>query len=79
VRRENSSSYKYLIEKALRSKKMKKFLNNEKSTCFTDGQNGVDSAVAKLLPMTELRHCLEHQLRGVGLKGKVYLPSRFGY
>lgn len=72
MRRENSSSYEYLLGQAMRSKKMKKFLNNEKTTCFTDGQNGVDSAVGKLLPRTELRRCLEHQLRGVGLKGKVY-------
>lgn len=71
VRREKSSSYKYLLEQAMRSEKMKNFLNNEKSTCFTDGQNGVDSAVAKLLPLTERRRCLEHLLRGVKLSAKV--------
>ena len=71
VRRENASSYTYLLQQAMRSKQMKKFLNNRTTTCFTDGQNGVDAVVAKLCPLTEIHNCLEHLLRSAGRVGKV--------
>lgn len=71
VRRENEWSYTYLLNQAMRSKRMKKFLNNETTTCFTDGQNGVDAAVAKLCSLTEIHNCLEHLLRRAGRAGQV--------
>lgn len=71
VPRENSESYEYLLTQAMRSKRMETFLNNETTTCFTDGQNEVNAAVKKVARHAEIRHCLEHTLRGCGKMGKV--------
>lgn len=74
VRRENEKSYKYLLTQAKKSKQITKFLNNKTTTCFTDGQNGVDAAVAELMPLAALQNCLEHLLREAGRVGKVNSP-----
>lgn len=71
VPRENLESYEYLLAQAVRSKRMEKFLNKETTTCFTDGQNGVDAAVTKFARGAEIRHCLQHILRGCGRMGDV--------
>ncbi|CAM9287864.1 unnamed protein product [Ectocarpus fasciculatus] len=63
VREENVKSYEYLLGKAMRSNRMKKFLNAATTTCFTDNDKGADAAMSKLAPLTEVRHCLEHILR----------------
>eukprot|EP00752_Nemacystus_decipiens_P010107 g9008.t1 len=72
VRKENAWSYTYLLQQAMRCKQTRKFLNNKTTTCFTDGQNGVDAVVTKVCPLTELHNCLEHLMRRrVGRVGKV--------
>ena len=48
VPKECTSTYKYMLKQAMRNRQMKKFLNNEDTTCFTDGAKGADSAFCLL-------------------------------
>lgn len=71
VDEECCKSYMFLLRRAMRNKQMEKFIKKASTTCFTDSKKGSDRAMAKLAPLAEVRHCVQHIIRAVGITGKV--------
>lgn len=69
--KENDEMYAKLIEKAMEVPALRRILNNEKTTCFTDKHKGSESALRETCPLTEHRRCVERMLMILATLGLV--------
>ena len=71
--KEDAAMYTNLLANTMKFPHLRDFLNNPKTTCFTDKHKGSDSAVPKICPLTEDRRCVEHLIKNAGTIGTVSL------
>ena len=70
VQKENADGYAYLFREAKKNPEMAVFLDNPKTTIYTDGQKGSPAALSKELPLSQFRTCTKHLIgnfkKGIG-------------
>ncbi|CAN0502858.1 unnamed protein product, partial [Laminaria digitata] len=63
--KENAASYQFLLRQAKRNPEMAVFLDNPKTTFFSDGHKGSPAAMKTEVPRAQHRTCVKHVINNL--------------
>ncbi|CAN0467293.1 unnamed protein product, partial [Laminaria digitata] len=63
--KENAASYQFLLRQAKRNPEMGVFLDNPKTTFFSDGHKGSPAAMKTEVPRAQHRTCVKHVINNL--------------
>ena len=69
--KEDASSYRFYFQQANRNPKMATFLNDRRTTCFSDGHRGSPAAMRAEVPLAQHRTFVKHVINNLRETGSV--------